>query len=201
MKLHALPALPYALDALEPHLSRETLEYHHGKHHRAYVDKLNQLVEGGPFREASLEKIVREASGELFNNAAQAWNHDFYWRCLSPKGGGEPSGELARDLTAAFGSLAAFRQKFAQAAIGKFGSGWAWLVRNGDGSLEILATTNAETPVRSGKTALLTCDVWEHAYYIDYRNARADYVEAFWELVNWEFVARNDATRRAAVSA
>ncbi len=201
-----LPSLPYALDALEPHISATTLELHHQKHHKAYVDKTNALVAGSTLADRPIEEIIVAAASDagrsaLFNNAAQAWNHDFYWRCLSPKGGGEPSGELARDLTAAFGSLAAFRQKFAQAAIGKFGSGWAWLVRNGDGSLEILATTNAETPLRSGKTALLTCDVWEHAYYIDYRNARADYVEAFWELVNWEFVARNDATRRAAVSA
>ncbi len=193
---HELRPLPYALDALEPHLSRETLEFHHGKHHRTYVTKLNELVQGGPFERASLEEIVRRADGAVFNNAAQVWNHDFYWDCLSPSGGGEPRGELAQAIVSSFGSYGEFKDKFSKAAEGRFGSGWAWLAGGADGSLEILSTSNADTPLRSGKTALLTCDVWEHAYYIDYRNARPDYVKAFWNLVNWEFVERNRVRAR-----
>ena len=193
---HELRPLPYALDALEPHLSRETLEFHHGKHHRTYVTKLNELVQGGPFERASLEEIVSRADGAIFNNAAQVWNHDFYWDCLSPSGGGEPTGELARSITSSFGSFGEFRDKFSKAAEGRFGSGWAWLAIGKDGALEVFSTSNADTPLRSGKVALLTCDVWEHAYYIDYRNARPDYVKAFWNLVNWKFVERNRAGAR-----
>jgi Fe-Mn family superoxide dismutase len=188
---HELPPLPYAADALAPHMSKETLEFHHGKHHRAYVNKLNELVQGSPFENASLEEIVRKSSGALFNNAAQAWNHSFFWQCLSPEGGGKPTGDIAKVMTSSFGSFDGFRDHFTSAAEGRFGSGWAWLVRKDDGSLEVLSTANAETPLRSGRLPLLTCDVWEHAYYIDYRNSRADYIKAFWNLVNWEFVNRN----------
>ncbi len=184
-----LPPLPYALDALEPHISRETLEYHYGKHHRTYVDNLNKLVEGTPMARSSLLEVVRSASGPVFNNAAQAWNHTFYFESLGPKGGGDPSGELAKALTAAFGSIDAFREKFSGKAVSLFGSGWAWLVRRRDGSLDIVQTSNAETPVRTDETLpLLTCDVWEHAYYIDYRNARAKYVASFWNTVDWKAV-------------
>src|SRR5262245_18785667 len=198
---HGLPPLPYPVDALEPHLSRETLEYHHGKHHRTYVDKVNELVQGTRLKEATLEEVVRNATDALYNNASQAWNHAFYWNCLTPDGGGEPTGEVARLIGSAFGSFESFRTQFSRAAEGQFGSGWAWLARRKDGSLEIIATANADGPLRSGVRPLLACDVWEHAYYIDYRNARADYVKAFWSLVNWEFVARNwaEAPRVAAV--
>lgn len=198
---HELRPLPYAPDALEPHLSRETLEFHHGKHHRTYVTKLNELIQGGPFERASLEEIVRRADGAVFNNAAQVWNHDFYWDSLSPSGGGEPKGEVARAIASGFGSFADFKDKFSKAAEGRFGSGWAWLIRGADGSLEVSSTSNADTPLRAGKVALLTCDVWEHAYYIDYRNARPDYVKAFWNLVNWEFVERNWTRSRNATPA
>lgn len=184
-----LPALPYAPDALEPHLSAETIEYHYGKHHRAYVENLNKLVIGTPFEEATLEEIVRGATGSLFNNAAQAWNHSFYWDCLSPHGGGDPSPELAAALEQAFGSVDDFRTAFTRAASTLFGSGWVWLVQRHDGGLAIVSTHNASTPLTSADTPLLVCDVWEHAYYIDHRNARPRYLEAFWKLVNWSFVA------------
>jgi len=188
---HKLPELPYAKDALAPHISAETIEYHYGKHHKAYVDNINRLIPGTEFEKMSLEDIIRKSSGGIFNNAAQIWNHAFYWNCLSPKGGGEPTGELANALTKQFESFAQFKEKFTNAAATLFGSGWAWLVKNSDGSLSIEAMSNAGTPLKDGRKALLTCDVWEHAYYIDYRNARAGYVEAFWKLVNWEFVVRN----------
>lgn len=188
---HQLPELPYAKDALAPHISAETIEYHYGKHHKTYVDNINRLISGTEFEKMVLEDIIRKASGGIFNNAAQLWNHTFYWNCLSPKGGGEPSGELADTITRNFGSLASFKEQFTRAAVTLFGSGWAWLVRNADGSLSVEAASNAGTPLKEGKKALLTCDVWEHAYYIDYRNARAKYVEAFWNLVNWDFVANN----------
>jgi len=188
---HQLPELPYARDALAPYISAETIEYHYGKHHKTYVDNINRLISGTEFEKMALEDIIRKASGGIFNNAAQIWNHTFYWNCLSPKGGGEPSGELADTITRNFGSPAGFREQFTRAAVTLFGSGWAWLVRNADGSLSIEATGNAGTPLKEGKKALLTCDVWEHAYYIDYRNARAKYVEAFWNLVNWDFAANN----------
>jgi len=186
-----LPDLPYSHDALAPIMSRETLEYHHDKHHRAYVEKLNNLIKGTEFEELSLQEIVLKSSGEIFNNAAQAWNHDFYWHCMSPQGGGEPHGELATAIASAFGSFAKFKEKFSKLAEGTFGSGWAWLVRNKTGKLEVINTSNAANPLTKGKTPLLTCDVWEHAYYIDYRNARPDYVKAFWNVVNWQFAASN----------
>ena len=188
-----LPPLPYAKNALAPTISEETIEYHYGKHHQTYVTNLNNLVKGSEFEAMGLEDIVRESSGGVFNNAAQVWNHTFYWNCLKPGGGGAPTGALAAAIDKAFGSFAAFKEKFSSSAVGNFGSGWTWLVKNADGSLEVLNTSNAGTPMTSGKTALLTCDVWEHAYYVDYRNARAKYVESFWGLVNWEFVAKNYA--------
>jgi len=188
---HKLPELPYAKDALAPHISAETLEFHYGKHHATYVTNLNKLIAGTEFENLALEEIVKRATGGVFNNAAQIWNHTFYWHCLAPKAGGEPTGPLAQAITLAFGSFAAFKEKFSAAAVGTFGSGWAWLVKNPDGSLAIESTSNAANPMTSGKKPLLTCDVWEHAYYIDYRNARPKYVEAFWNLVNWKFVADN----------
>lgn len=184
---HKLPELSFAKDALVPYISVETLEYHYGKHHKAYVDNLNKLIPGTEFENSSLEDIVKKASGGIFNNAAQVWNHTFYWNCLSPKGGGEPSGAVASAITKSFGSFAQFKEKFTNAAVTLFGSGWAWLVKNPDGSLAIEATNNAGNPLKDGKKTLLTCDVWEHAYYIDYRNARAKYVEVFWNIVNWDF--------------
>jgi len=187
---HKLPELPYAMDALEPHISRETLEYHYGKHHKTYVDNLNKLIPGTEFENLSLEDIIKKSSGGIFNNAAQIWNHSFYWNCLSPKGG-EPAGALADAINKSFGSIDEFKQKFSQTAITTFGSGWGWLVKNAAGDLEIVSTSNAGCPLTDGKTPLLTCDVWEHAYYIDYRNARPKYVETFWKLVNWDFVANN----------
>jgi Fe-Mn family superoxide dismutase len=188
---HKLPELPFPKDALVPYISVETLEYHYGKHHKAYVDNLNKLIPGTEFENLSLEDTIKRASGGIFNNAAQVWNHTFYWNCLSPNGGGEPSGSLTVAITKNFGSFTQFKEKFTNAAMTLFGSGWAWLVKNVDGSLAIEATSNSGNPLRDGKTPVLTCDVWEHAYYIDYRNARSKYLEAFWELVNWDFVARN----------
>lgn len=188
---HKLPELPYALDALAPTLSKETLELHWGKHHRAYVTNLNNLIKGTEFEESSLEDIIKKSSGPIFNNAAQIYNHTFYWNCLSPKGGGAPTGKLADAINAKFGSFDAFKEAFTKTAVGTFGSGWGWLVQNEDGSLDLMSTSNAGTPMTSGKKALLTCDVWEHAYYVDYRNLRPDYVKAFWNLVNWDFVAAN----------
>jgi len=188
---HELPDLPFAKDALEPHISAETLEYHHGKHHQAYVNNLNNLITGTDFEEMTLEEIIKKATGGLFNNAAQVFNHTFYWNGLKKNGGGEPGGELLKAITAAFGSFEKFKEQFTKTAGGHFGSGWAWLVKKPDGSLSIESTANADNPLRDGKKPLLTCDVWEHAYYIDYRNARPKYIEAFWSLVNWDFVATN----------
>ncbi len=190
---HELPALPYAMDALAPTLSKETLEYHYGKHHQAYVTNLNNLIPGTEFESMSLEDIVMKSSGGIFNNAAQVWNHTFYWNCLSPNGGGAPSGALAAAIDAKFGSFDEFKKQFNQAGATNFGSGWTWLVKNADGSLEIFNTSNAGTPMTSGKQALLTLDVWEHAYYIDYRNLRPKYLETMWNIVNWDFVAANFA--------
>ncbi len=190
---HELPALPYAMDALAPTLSQETLEYHYGKHHQAYVTNLNNLIPGTEFESMSLEDIVMKSSGGIFNNAAQVWNHTFYWNCLSPNGGGAPSGALAAAIDAKFGSFEEFKKQFNQAGATNFGSGWTWLVKNADGSLEIFNTSNAGTPMTSGKQALLTLDVWEHAYYIDYRNLRPKYLETMWNIVNWDFVAANFA--------
>ncbi len=188
---HKLPKLPYAMNALAPTISQETLEYHYGKHHNTYVTNLNNLIKGTEFENASLEEIIKKASGGLFNNAAQIWNHTFYWNGLSPNGGGKPTGTLANAIDTKFGSFDAFKEKFLTSAATNFGSGWTWLVKNQDGSLEIVNTSNAGCPLTDNKTPLLTCDVWEHAYYIDYRNARPKYVEAFWGLVNWDFVASN----------
>ncbi|CAG9296694.1 superoxide dismutase [Celerinatantimonas diazotrophica] len=187
-----LPALPYAKNALEPHISAETLEYHHGKHHQTYVTKLNGLIEGTEFEGKSLEEIITSSTGGVFNNAAQHWNHSFYWNCLSPKGG-QPAGALADAINAEFGSFDAFKEQFNTSAAGNFGSGWTWLVKTKDGKLAIVNTSNAANPMTDGATPLLTCDVWEHAYYIDYRNSRPNYLKGFWELVNWEFVGENFA--------
>ncbi|XDD54257.1 superoxide dismutase [Leptospira sp. WS4.C2] len=187
---HKLPELPYAKDALAPHISAETLEFHYGKHHQTYVTNLNNLIKGTEFENASLEEIVQKSSGGIFNNAAQIWNHTFYWHSLSPKGGGAPTGAVADLITKSFGSFDAFKEKFSQSAITNFGSGWTWLVKKGDG-VEIVNTSNAGSPLKDGLQSLLTIDVWEHAYYIDFRNARPKYVEAFWNLVNWDFANQN----------
>ena len=186
---YELPELPYAADALEPVISAETIDYHYGKHHQAYVTNLNKLVAGTEFDGATLEDIIRTADGAIFNNGAQVWNHTFYWNGLSPDGGGQPSGALAEAIDAAFGSFEAFKEAFVTSAVGNFGSGWTWLVKNDDGSVEIVNTSNAANPMTDGKTPLLTIDVWEHAYYIDYRNARPKYLDEIWKLVNWGFVA------------
>jgi Fe-Mn family superoxide dismutase len=187
-----LPALPYAKDALEPHISAETLDYHHGKHHNTYVVKLNGLIQGTDFEAKSLEEIIKTSSGGIFNNAAQVWNHTFYWHCLSPNGGGEPTGAVAEAIAKAFGSFEAFKTQFTESAVNNFGSSWTWLVKQVDGSLAITNTSNAATPITDETvTPLLTVDLWEHAYYIDYRNVRPDYMSAFWALVNWDFVADN----------
>jgi superoxide dismutase, Fe-Mn family len=184
-----LPALPWARDALAPHISAETIDYHYGKHHQAYVTNLNNMIKGTEFENLDLPAIVRKAQGGMFNNAAQIWNHTFYWNSLSPKGGGEPSGKLADAIRKTFGGFAQFKDDFSKTAVGTFGSGWAWLVQRADGGLGLVSTSNAATPITGSDRPLLTCDVWEHAYYIDYRNARPKYVEAFWNLVNWEFAA------------
>lgn len=188
---HKLPPLPYALDALEPHLSKETLEYHHGKHHQTYVTNLNNLIKGTEFENASLEDIIRTASGSIFNNAAQIWNHTFYWNNFLPNGGGMPSGRLLDAINEKWRSYEAFKKAFETVAAGTFGSGWAWLVKNPDGSLDIISTSNAATPLTTDKKPLLTCDVWEHAYYIDYRNSRPNYFSHYWEIINWDSVAAN----------
>ncbi len=186
-----LPELPYAMDALAPQISKETLEYHYGKHHNAYVTNLNKLTDGKPEAGKSLEELIKTAKGPIFNNAAQVWNHTFYWNCLKPQGGGEPTGALADAINVSFGSFEEFKTLFTSMSVGLFGSGWAWLVKDEDGTLGIEAMSNAGCPLTNGQTPLLTCDVWEHAYYVDYRNARAKYVETFWNLVNWEFVSKN----------
>lgn len=190
---HALPALPYPLDGLHPHISKETLEFHYGKHHQTYVTNLNNLIKGTEFESASLEEIVKKSSGGVFNNAAQIWNHTFYWNSLSPKGGGAPSGALAAAIDKKWGSFDAFKEAFTKSAVGNFGSSWTWLVKKTDGSLDIVNTSNAATPVTTADTPLITCDLWEHAYYIDYRNRRPDYLGAFWSLVNWDFASKNAA--------
>jgi Fe-Mn family superoxide dismutase len=191
MPLNPLPPLPYALDALSPHISKETLEYHHGKHHRAYVDKFNELAAGTEYADLPLELVVKKAQGEIFNNAAQAWNHNFYWNCLAPDGGGEPPGDIAQAINSQFGTFADFKKQFSRTAIDVFGSGWAWLVKAPGGSVAIRATANAQTPLTTDDRPLLTCDVWEHAYYVDHRNSRQEYLNAYWALVNWKFAERN----------
>ena len=184
-----LPELPFEKNALEPHISQETLEFHYGKHHKTYVDKLNALVEGTPMAQQSLEDVVRSSEGGIFNNAAQVWNHTFYWHCLAPNAGGEPTGKIAQAINSAFGSFENFKTKFTDSAVTNFGSGWTWLVKRADGSLDIVNTSNAATPLTDpSMQPILTVDVWEHAYYVDYRNARPKYMEAFWALVNWNFV-------------
>ncbi len=188
----SLPALPYDKNALAPHISAETLDYHHGKHHQAYVTNLNKLLEGKPEANKKLEEVIMSSEGGVFNNAAQVWNHTFFWSCMKPNGGGQPTGDLLAAINRDFGSFDKFKEEFSTAAATQFGSGWAWLVLDG-GKLSIMKTSNADLPMKHGKKALLTIDVWEHAYYIDYRNARAKYVEQFWTLVNWEFVASNFA--------
>jgi len=184
-----LPPLPWARDALAPNISAETIDYHYGKHHQTYVTNLNNLIKGTEFENLDLVAIVKKSQGGMFNNAAQVWNHTFYWNSLSPKGGGEPTGKLADGIKKAFGSFAQFKEEFTKTAVGTFGSGWAWLVQRADGGLALVSTGNAATPITGTDRPLLTCDVWEHAYYIDYRNARPKYVEGFWNLANWEFAA------------
>lgn len=186
-----LPALPYAQNALEPHISAETLEYHYGKHHNTYVVNLNNLIKDTEFTGKTLEEIIKTANGGIFNNAAQVWNHTFYWHCLSPNGGGEPTGKVADAINQSFGSFAEFKAQFTDAAVKNFGAGWTWLVKKADGTLAIVSTSNAATPLTTSDKPLLTVDVWEHAYYIDYRNARPKYLENFWALVNWSFVEKN----------
>ena len=184
-----LPKLPYALDALEPHISKRTLEFHYGKHHQAYVTNLNNLVPGTEFENASLEVIVQKAEGPIFNNGAQVWNHTFYFNTFSPKGGGEPKGALVEAIERDFGSFEKFKTEFSSAAATLFGSGWAWLVKKADGTLAIVKESNAGNPLRNGLTPLLTCDVWEHAYYLDVQNRRPDYIASFWGLIDWSVVA------------
>jgi Fe-Mn family superoxide dismutase len=188
---HTLPPLPYPMDALAPHISKETLEYHYGKHHQAYVTNLNNLIKGTEYENASLEDIIKKSSGGVFNNAAQAWNHTFYWNCMKPNGGGNPTGALADAIGIKWGSFDKFKEEFTKSGVGNFGSGWTWLVKKNDGSVDIVNTSNAGTPLTSADKPLMTCDVWEHAYYIDYRNARPKYIETFWKLVNWDFAAKN----------
>lgn len=188
---HTLPDLPYAEDALEPHISAETISYHYGKHHRAYVDKLNSLVQDTQYKNATLEEMIRHADGAIFNNAAQIWNHTFYWNGMGPECGGQPSGDLGSAIKEFFGSFDEFKIAFNSAALGNFGSGWTWLVKDRDGVLEIVNTDDAANPMTRGLEPLLVCDVWEHAYYVDYRNGRAAYLDSFWNLVNWDFVAQN----------
>ncbi|MBK23181.1 MAG: superoxide dismutase [Fe] [Halobacteriovorax sp.] len=188
---HQLPELPWSNDALAPHISPETIEYHYGKHHNAYVTKLNAAIEGTEYAEMSLEDIIKKADGGLFNNAAQVYNHTFYWNCLAPNAGGAPSGAIADAINGKWGSFDKFKEEFSASAAGNFGSGWTWLVKNGSGELEIVNTDDAGCPLTAGQTPVLTIDVWEHAYYVDYRNARPKYIEAFWNLVNWDFANKN----------
>lgn len=188
-----LPALPYEKNALEPHISSETLDFHHGKHHNTYVQKLNGLVDGTDLEGKSLEDIIKTSSGGVFNNAAQIWNHTFYWNSLSPNGGGEPTGAIADAINTAFGSFEDFKTKFNDMAVNNFGSSWTWLVKKADGTLDIVNTSNAATPITEDLTPLITVDLWEHAYYIDYRNVRPDYLKGFWALVNWDFANENFA--------
>lgn len=187
---HKLPELPWAKDALAPHISEETINFHYGKHHNAYVTKLNAGIQGTEFADMTLEQIIEKSEGGVFNNAAQVWNHTFYWNCLAPNAGGEATGEIAAKITAKWGSFDKFKEDFTNAAATNFGSGWTWLVMNGS-ELEIFNTSNADTPSKHGRKALLTVDVWEHAYYVDYRNARPQYLNAFWSLVNWDFVNKS----------
>ncbi|MFO7851843.1 MAG: superoxide dismutase [Bacteroidota bacterium] len=186
---HQLPKLPFERDALKPYISEETIDYHYGKHHQKYVDTLNSLIRGSQFEDASLESIIKNADGAIFNNGAQVWNHTFYFEGFSKDGRREPKDELAEAIEASFGSFDEFKNKFGEEAASLFGSGWAWLVKNNNGSLSIVRKSNAENPLRDGLKPILTCDVWEHAYYIDYRNKRPDYIKSFWEIVDWDIIA------------
>jgi len=191
---HQLPQLPYAKDALAPHMSAETFDYHYAKHHQAYVTNLNNLIKGSDYENLDLEAIIKKApAGGIYNNSAQVWNHTFFWNCMKPNGGGVPGGALAAAINSKWGSLDAFKTAFQTSAVGNFGSGWTWLVKKADGSLDIVNTSNAGTPITGSDKPLLTCDLWEHAYYIDYRNRRPDYLGGFWQLVNWDFAAKNFA--------
>lgn len=187
--IHELPKLPYAIDALEPFISKRTIEFHYGKHHQAYVNNLNKLIVGTEFENASLDEIVMKAGAGIFNNGAQVWNHTFYWNCMKPQGGGEPAGALAAAIVKNFGSISEFKEKFSASAATLFGAGWAWLIKKDDGSLAIVQESNAGNPMKHGATPLLTCDVWEHAYYLDKQNVRPDYIADFWKLVDWDAVA------------
>ena len=187
--IHELPKLPYAINALEPFISQKTIEFHYGKHHQAYVNNLNKLIVGTEFENATLEEIVMKSSGGIFNNGAQVWNHTFYWNCLKPQGGGEPTGAIGEAIVKNFGSFTDFKEKFSAAAATLFGSGWAWLVKKEDGSLAIVQESNAGNPMKAGMVPLLTCDVWEHAYYLDKQNVRPDYIADFWKLVDWSAVS------------
>lgn len=189
--IHELPPLPYAKDALAPYISEETVEYHYGKHHQTYVNNLNNLTMGTEFISMPLDEIVKSSDGAIFNNAAQVWNHNFYWNCLSPDGGGRPTGALLDVIEESFNTYDTMKREFNRVAMATFGSGWAWIVKKDDGLLEFASTSNAGCPITEGKTPILTCDVWEHAYYVDYRNARQKYLDAFWNIVNWDFVAKN----------
>jgi Fe-Mn family superoxide dismutase len=193
MMEHTLPQLPYALDALSPFISKETLEFHYGKHHQTYVTNLNNLIKGTEFENASLEDVVKKSTGGVFNNAAQVWNHTFYWNSMKPNGGAAPTGALADAINAKWGSFDKFKEEFTKCAVGTFGSGWAWLVKKADGTLDLVSTSNAATPLTSDAKPLMTCDVWEHAYYIDTRNARPKYLENFWNVANWDFASKNFA--------
>jgi Fe-Mn family superoxide dismutase len=190
---HTLPPLPYAKDALQPTMSAETLEFHYGKHHQAYVTNLNNLIKGTEFENMPLEEIIKKSQGGVFNNSAQVWNHTFFWNCMKPNGGGAPTGPVADAINAKWGSFDKFKEEFQKSAVGNFGSGWTWLVKKTDGTVDIVNTSNAGTPLTTENKALLTVDVWEHAYYIDYRNARPKFVESWWNLVNWDFVNQNFA--------
>ena len=195
---HQQTPLPYAIDALAPHISKETLEYHFGKHHKTYVEKLNELVKGTEFEHMNLVDTIRKSSDSIFNNAAQAWNHSFYWDSLSPDGGDAPDGELAKAIEKKWQTFDKFKEAFDKAAVENFGSGWTWLVHKSDGGLDIVKTSNAKTPITGADIPLLTCDVWEHAYYIDYRNSRPNYMKAYWQLANWKFAAANFKRKHAA---
>ncbi|MFT5318218.1 MAG: Fe-Mn family superoxide dismutase [Chlamydiales bacterium] len=198
---HELPDLPFSAKDLAPFISEETFEYHWGKHHRAYVTNLNKLVDGTEFADETLEDIIRKSKGGVFNNAAQHWNHSFFWNCLSPNGGGIPKGDVLNKINESFGDVETFKEQFSQAAATLFGAGWAWLAQNDEGKLEILPLSNAETPITHGKKPILTLDVWEHAYYIDYRNARPKFIEGWWDVVNWEFAEQNmKAEKKFAVN-
>ena len=192
-----LKPLPYATDALTPRISRETLEFHHGKHHRAYVNKLNELTKGSEFERMALADVVKKSNGAIFNNAAQIWNHDFYWNCLAPEAGGRPTGVLAKAIDASFGAFDGLEKQFKASAASKFGSGWTWLVKDKDGRIAIRNSNDADNPLLWNQVPLLTCDVWEHSYYIDYRNERQKYIDAFWQIANWEFAAMNFASDQA----